>query len=91
MEILITVLVGFGVVFLGLVLICALIFLLHKLLSHKKKTENKEIQITQAKEEEMSEEVLVAILTAAIAAYTPQSAGKFRVVSFRRRPQGPTH
>ena len=38
------------------------------------------------KDDELDDEVLVAILTAAVAAYAPQSAGKFRVVSFRRRP-----
>ena len=92
MDIFITVLLGFGVVFLGLILICLLILMLHKLMAHAKKpTRKKEVAVVEESVDEMDEAVLVAILTAAIAAYTPQSVGKFRVVSFRRHPQGPTH
>ena len=86
-EILITILLGLAVVFAGLILICFLVWLLRhaseKLSGWKKaKAEVIEQEVT----DELPSELLVAILTAAIAAYTPEKAGKFRVVSFRRRP-----
>ena len=87
MEILIPVLLGISVVFLGLLLICALLVGLHKASSFlRKKIPMKNDDEELEKAEELPPEVLVAILTAAVAAYHPEEAGKFRVVSFSRRP-----
>ena len=87
MEILTTVLLGVGVVFLGLLLICALLIGVHKLSAYlKKKLPQKSTDKEAAQSDELPPEVLVAILTAAVAAYRPEDGGKFRVVSFSRRP-----
>jgi sodium pump decarboxylase gamma subunit len=87
MEILTTVILGFGVVFLGLLLICALLIGVYKISAYlKKKLPKKSADAEAAQSDELPPEVLVAILTAAVAAYRPEDGGKFRVVSFSRRP-----
>ena len=87
MEILNTVFLGIGVVFSGLLLICALIVGIHKLSAYlKKKLPQRKADAEAAQNDELPPEVLVAILTAAVAAYRPEDGGKFRVVSFSRRP-----
>lgn len=87
MDILITVLLGVAVVFLGLILICALLIGIHKISSFlKRKLPQKNETEDLVQSDELPPEVLVAILTAAIAAYHPEEVGKFRVVSFSRRP-----
>jgi sodium pump decarboxylase gamma subunit len=89
----ITMLVGLGTVFLGLVILIAAIKILTALVGEKKKAQAPAaapnpaptpVPVAAAPAAQEDEDELIAVLTAAVAMMTESTGGKYRITSFRR-------
>lgn len=89
----ITMLIGMGTVFLGLVILIGAIKILSSLMGEKKKKQAAEpapapaptpAPVAAASVAQEDEDELIAVLTAAVAMMTEGTGGKYRITSFRR-------
>ena len=83
----ITMLIGMGTVFLGLVILIGAIKILSSLMGEKKKKQAAEPAPAPAPAPPVAQEdedELIAVLTAAVAMMTEGTGGKYRITSFRR-------
>lgn len=79
----------FLTIFLGLLCVFAVLFCLYLAIRGWDKLSaflqaRKQENVAAPEEEELDEETLIALLTAAVAAQAPDNRCKYRVVSFRR-------
>ena len=74
---------GVGMVFFVLLLLALLVFFMGRLLSSTEKENGERMQV---KEEEVVDQQLVAVITAALASYLERDQRQIKILSLKERP-----